>query len=515
MSCRSAKQGYQVCSRTSVEAVEGGSVTLPCTFSYPAHLQPSRVAVSWRSDMFRDSTVFQSTDGFVRESLKGRLSQKGDLDKRDASIFIRDIRIDDFKVYVCQVMVFDDKAGYEFHVSDRIELKLGIRCKSQGELSCRSTRLGYQVCAQTSVEAVEGGSAMLPCTFSYPAHLPPSRVSVSWRPEGFHEAIMFQSADPFLRENVLGDGGGGRFSLAGNLSTRNASISIRDLRLDDFKAYVCQLVMYYVNKENVFQVSDPIKLKLKAHRNTRNPRDNDDGSNIVGSNIVGSTISSRDGSIPSSSTCSHPLRRHRRRCARLGGAPGAGAHMGETCRVRQETPGKRMVSTPAKAWRSMIAIVDDNKIGVFGRAVTKGALCQSHAMPSCRCSTDGYRVCVKTFVEAEEGSSVVLPCSFSYPAHSPPSRVTVSWKSDMFRDRIVFQSADGFVRESLKGRLSLVGDLNKNDASISIRDVNINDFKSYTCQPVLYYENRDRVVQVSDAIDLDMKGKLRKISFPM
>ncbi|CAN0417288.1 unnamed protein product [Lampetra planeri] len=114
-------------------------------------------------------------------------------------------------------------------------------------------------------------------------------------------------------------------------------------------------------------------------------------------------------------------------------------------------------------------------------------------MPSCRCSTDGYRVCVKTFVEAEEGSSVVLPCSFSYPAHSPPSRVTVSWKSDMFRDRIVFQSADGFVRESLKGRLSLVGDLNKNDASISIRDVNINDFKSYTCQPVLYYENRDRV----------------------
>ncbi|XP_078476509.1 uncharacterized protein LOC144737618 isoform X2 [Lampetra planeri] len=265
MSCRSAKQGYQVCSRTSVEAVEGGSVTLPCTFSYPAHLQPSRVAVSWRSDMFRDSTVFQSTDGFVRESLKGRLSQKGDLDKRDASIFIRDIRIDDFKVYVCQVMVFDDKAGYEFHVSDRIELKLGIRCKSQGELSCRSTRLGYQVCAQTSVEAVEGGSAMLPCTFSYPAHLPPSRVSVSWRPEGFHEAIMFQSADPFLRENVLGDGGGGRFSLAGNLSTRNASISIRDLRLDDFKAYVCQLVMYYVNKENVFQVSDPIKLKLKEH----------------------------------------------------------------------------------------------------------------------------------------------------------------------------------------------------------------------------------------------------------
>ncbi|XP_078476512.1 uncharacterized protein LOC144737620 isoform X2 [Lampetra planeri] len=136
-----------------------------------------------------------------------------------------------------------------------------------------------------------------------------------------------------------------------------------------------------------------------------------------------------------------------------------------------------------------------------------GALCQSHAMPSCRCSTDGYRVCVKTFVEAEEGSSVVLPCSFSYPAHSPPSRVTVSWKSDMFRDRIVFQSADGFVRESLKGRLSLVGDLNKNDASISIRDVNINDFKSYTCQPVLYYENRDRVVQVSDAIDLDMKGQ--------
>ncbi|XP_061435330.1 uncharacterized protein LOC133360554 isoform X2 [Lethenteron reissneri] len=162
-------------------------------------------------------------------------------------------------------MVFDDKAGYEFHVSDRIELKLGIRCKSQGELSCRSTRLGYQVCARTSVEAVEGGSAMLPCTFSYPAHLPPSRVSVSWRPEGFHEAIMFQSADPFLGENFLGDGGGGRVSLAGNLSTHNASISIRDLRLDDFKAYVCQPVMYYVNKENVFQVSDPIKLKLKEH----------------------------------------------------------------------------------------------------------------------------------------------------------------------------------------------------------------------------------------------------------
>ncbi|XP_032835802.2 sialic acid-binding Ig-like lectin 12 [Petromyzon marinus] len=265
LNCRSAKQGYQVCSRSSVEAVEGGSAMLPCTFSFPAHLQPSRVSVSWRSDMFRDSTVFQSIGGFVHESLRGRLSQKGDLGRRDASIFIRDIRIDDFKVYVCQVMLFDDKVGYEVHVSDGIELKLGIRCKSQGELSCRSTRLGYQVCARTSVEAVEGGSAMLPCTFSYPAHLPPSSVSVSWRPDGLHEAITFQSADPFLRENVLGDDGRGRFSLAGNLSTHNASISIRDLRLDDFKAYVCQPVMYYVNKEIVFQVSDPIKLKLKEH----------------------------------------------------------------------------------------------------------------------------------------------------------------------------------------------------------------------------------------------------------
>ncbi|XP_029435545.1 uncharacterized protein LOC115077396 [Rhinatrema bivittatum] len=98
---------YVVNQPESVSAVLGGSVTLPCSFSYPRAIEPLQdLRVYWRSDSFHGPVIYNPSEGFTRQDYAGRISLVGDpRGQKTASIRIRDLRERDSNWYFCRVGV--------------------------------------------------------------------------------------------------------------------------------------------------------------------------------------------------------------------------------------------------------------------------------------------------------------------------------------------------------------------------------------------------------------------------
>ncbi|XP_055486507.1 paired immunoglobulin-like type 2 receptor beta [Leucoraja erinacea] len=87
-----------------VYGVEGGSVTLPCNFSYPAHLRPRGFDVAWRYGNFHGPFIFNLTQAFTDSLYKGRITLLGfPIRDHTASIRLDNLRRRDSGRYYCRV----------------------------------------------------------------------------------------------------------------------------------------------------------------------------------------------------------------------------------------------------------------------------------------------------------------------------------------------------------------------------------------------------------------------------
>ncbi|XP_030043745.1 paired immunoglobulin-like type 2 receptor beta isoform X2 [Microcaecilia unicolor] len=98
---------FDVFQPESVSAVVGGSVTLPCSFSYPRDFGPTQnVNVYWRINNFHGGYIYRHTEKFTHQDYRGRIFLDGDpLRKNTASIKITDLRKEDSERYFCRVEV--------------------------------------------------------------------------------------------------------------------------------------------------------------------------------------------------------------------------------------------------------------------------------------------------------------------------------------------------------------------------------------------------------------------------
>ncbi|XP_078283845.1 paired immunoglobulin-like type 2 receptor beta [Rhinoraja longicauda] len=89
-----------------LSAVEGGSVTLPCSFSYPAHLRPRGIDVSWRAGYYHGPTIFNLTRAYTDREYEGRITFLGSPDHdHTASIRLDRLRSSDSGRYFCRLMI--------------------------------------------------------------------------------------------------------------------------------------------------------------------------------------------------------------------------------------------------------------------------------------------------------------------------------------------------------------------------------------------------------------------------
>ncbi|KAM9111581.1 uncharacterized protein ACDP82_021333 isoform 2-T2 [Pangshura tecta] len=89
--------GYTITQPKSLSAPAGGSVTLPCAFTYPAEIEPLRdLRVHWRRGGFHGEFIYNHTERFTHWDYRGRIALVGDpRGNRTASICIDQLRESD------------------------------------------------------------------------------------------------------------------------------------------------------------------------------------------------------------------------------------------------------------------------------------------------------------------------------------------------------------------------------------------------------------------------------------
>ncbi|XP_039355653.1 paired immunoglobulin-like type 2 receptor beta [Mauremys reevesii] len=98
---------YTVTQPMSLSAPAGGSVTLPCAFTYPREIEPLRdLRVYWRRGGYHGPFIYNHTEGFTLPDYGGRITLVGDPQgNRTASICINWLWKSDASEYVCHIRV--------------------------------------------------------------------------------------------------------------------------------------------------------------------------------------------------------------------------------------------------------------------------------------------------------------------------------------------------------------------------------------------------------------------------
>ncbi|XP_060698505.1 uncharacterized protein LOC132826558 [Hemiscyllium ocellatum] len=106
---------------------------------------------------------------------------------------------------------------------------------------------GWSITIVDGVWAEEGGSAVLPCSFTHPDTNLTLTGSILWYKEETR-AFIFNCTDPGpdhsqgeLCENVIQRDGGNRFRFVGNLTNKDASIMMEGLSREDDGSYRCRV----------------------------------------------------------------------------------------------------------------------------------------------------------------------------------------------------------------------------------------------------------------------------------
>ncbi|XP_061435326.1 paired immunoglobulin-like type 2 receptor beta [Lethenteron reissneri] len=120
---------------------------------------------------------------------------------------------------------------------------------------------GYNVCVARTVEAAEGGSATLPCRFTFPENVNLSRISVAWRIDNFHGNFTFNNTgNPTFISKLFTN----RLALVGDPHKREASLEITNVRRSDQNKYFCRIMLHTLLEKIVFQIIPGTDLIIKG-----------------------------------------------------------------------------------------------------------------------------------------------------------------------------------------------------------------------------------------------------------
>ncbi|XP_032874704.1 uncharacterized protein LOC116971578 [Amblyraja radiata] len=229
---------------------KGATATLPCSFS-PSIRNPSSITISWmKGNPPKWSVVFRDTSprpaaNHIPENVnnRNRYELVGNLTQGDASIRVNGLKLDDASDYSCHVYVRNSTLTTV--TQDEMKLQV-VDGKKKTSMVIGKRR----------------DSATLPCFFS-PLNKKPSPITVRWmKGNPREESTVFNhtylhSVNPPYTVTVKG---GGRYELVGKLDQGDASISVKELRLDDSSDYFRYVWVRNSTQETVTQ--DETKLEV-------------------------------------------------------------------------------------------------------------------------------------------------------------------------------------------------------------------------------------------------------------
>ncbi|GCC16620.1 hypothetical protein chiPu_0021900 [Chiloscyllium punctatum] len=94
-----------------LEGVEGGSIEIPCTFTYPDTHTPRGYDIAWRRDAFHGEFILNLSQGYTHPQYQGRIEILRDPAKeRTGTIGIKQLRRRDTNRYFCRVAITGNRS---------------------------------------------------------------------------------------------------------------------------------------------------------------------------------------------------------------------------------------------------------------------------------------------------------------------------------------------------------------------------------------------------------------------
>ncbi|XP_072447381.1 paired immunoglobulin-like type 2 receptor alpha isoform X2 [Chiloscyllium punctatum] len=98
--------GFTVSQPDRLEGVEGRSIEIPCTFTYPDAHTPRGYDIAWRRNEFHGEFILNLSQGYTHPQYRGRIEILGDPAKeRTGTIRIKQLRRSDTNRYFCRVAI--------------------------------------------------------------------------------------------------------------------------------------------------------------------------------------------------------------------------------------------------------------------------------------------------------------------------------------------------------------------------------------------------------------------------
>ncbi|XP_060690378.1 uncharacterized protein LOC132821685 [Hemiscyllium ocellatum] len=219
-----------------VSGTEGDSVTLPCIFSrWDSY---TLTTVSWmRKEPYQHIVTFTAqSQGTWTTGHGGNLYELiGNPEEGNASTRINQLSVRDNHTYLCLV---EYRSRFNSQYLIQKETRLQVHALSA---------YGWSMTIADGVWAEEGGSAVLPCSFTHPdTHLTLTGSILWYKKET--RAFIFKCTYPGpdhsqgeLCENVIQRHGGNRFRFVGNLSNKDVSVMMEGLSREDVGSYRCRV----------------------------------------------------------------------------------------------------------------------------------------------------------------------------------------------------------------------------------------------------------------------------------
>uniref|UniRef100_A0A8D0LBG4 Ig-like domain-containing protein n=1 Tax=Sphenodon punctatus TaxID=8508 RepID=A0A8D0LBG4_SPHPU len=252
-----AGSSYNISQPPSLSGLVGQSVTLPCSFTFPAEIKPVRAPdIYWRRQSFHGEFIYNHTEGFTHASYRGRISLVGDPQQQSGSIQIRDLKVSDTSTYFCRFTVRWYSNAWKSEYWQSIP---------GTQLTVQAAGSSYNISQPPSLSGLVGQSVTLPCSFTFPAEIKPIRApDIYWRRQSFHGEFIYNHTEGFTHASYRG-----RISLVGDPQQQSGSIQIRDLKVSDTNMYFCCIrVQWYNNgrESECWQSNPGTRLTVQGSR---------------------------------------------------------------------------------------------------------------------------------------------------------------------------------------------------------------------------------------------------------
>ncbi|XP_072349274.1 paired immunoglobulin-like type 2 receptor alpha [Scyliorhinus torazame] len=207
----------------------GSAAALLCSFNWTGRLPEVRQVAWHKSTEGTPSLVVHTRDLFQEnknqdKEFAGRTYLAASwFEKRDASLNLSNISINDTGLYQCQISTERPKAS-----GVCADIKLTV---TPGMINGND----FRVTQPRSLEGFVGSSVDIPCSFTYPESFNPTKIDICWRRHGFHGRFIFNVSKPYTHPDYRG-----RIEFLGfPYRDRTGTIRINHLKQSDQNRYFC------------------------------------------------------------------------------------------------------------------------------------------------------------------------------------------------------------------------------------------------------------------------------------